>query len=149
MHTKLSLIMIPAMILAAGCAGSGDAAMAKNKGPQITSIKVAVSALTPVVKEERTGDPDFVMLKVKVANPESVGASGKIKCLRDEQWNGRPLEHRFEVDPGNQGQYTVPVDEQDIASYTMHCRLEFTDTAGHPLQRTPSPWVKVRVPGRG
>jgi len=147
------IILLAAVAQGAGCAGrTAHVAGPEAKGPNISSIKVAVAALTPVMEQEREASADFVMLEVKVKNPERVGASGKIACLRDQQLDreldSRPLLHRFDVDPEQLAQYKVPVDVQEPAAYVLRCRLEFNDEIGAP-HRTPSPWVKVQVPSRG
>ncbi len=148
MHRQIAVIAIGLIAMVSGCAGMRDGALQQTvPGPKITSIKVTVSSLTPASgKQVSFADPDFVMLKVKVRNPEAVGASGVISCLRDGE-QVRPLEHRFKVEPAMQSQYTVPVDELKPFSYTMHCRLEFSGEMGQG-PRSPSPWIKIRVPSR-
>lgn len=149
MKTTITMLLA-GTLLTSGCATTGDGALAgKNAaGPAITKIKIAITNLGPELKREVTAkEPDFVLLKVDVRNPEAVNAHGIIACHQDHLARQRPLQHRFDLAPQKQSQYMVPLDDLQERGYTMRCRLEFQDARGNQ-QRAPSPWVKVKVPSR-
>ncbi len=135
---KLTLFVLSISFLAAGCATRGDAPLARASGPSITDI---------VVADNGSKELDFVLINVRVLNPEVVDAQGIIACLKDHKIRQRPVQHRFDVEPEKQSQYRVPVDALQASAYTLRCRLEFQDDLGN-AHREPSPWVRVQVPAQ-